>query len=232
MTRTRAVLLSLCLPVLAGCEVSPEGELVPARGFLSDFASPGSSGGASALAQPDGGARLIEAAPLADGEIIVAGPPGYCIDPETVESGRRGGFAMLASCNILSGGKTGPEVTPAIITVSVGPEEETPVQPSVETLAELSGASVLEARSDEATTFVYLEEGGQELLPGGSPGYWRGAFLQGARLVGLAVYAPADSGLTRDAGAELLSITAERIRRASPRREIPVSASGSATPPG
>jgi hypothetical protein len=38
---------------------------------------------------------------LAGGEIQLAGPPGYCIDAESLRTGRTGGFALLASCAAL-----------------------------------------------------------------------------------------------------------------------------------
>jgi hypothetical protein len=232
MLPVRAALVLPLLLALAACEVTPEGEIVPQRGFLSGFAAPDVSGGPSARAEPGGGADLVEAAAIAGGDVVVAGPPGYCIDTSTVESSPRGGFAVLASCNILSAGQSGAAVTPALVTVSAGPREAQPVQPGAETLARLSDASALAADESDTLTMVYLAEGGDALLPGGASQYWRGAFLVGARLIGIAVYAPPNSGLTRAEGRRLLELTAERIRRASPDAPIPVSGNGAGTSRG
>ncbi|SIS55903.1 hypothetical protein SAMN05421759_101416 [Roseivivax lentus] len=214
------------LLALAGCEVAPDGTLAPSRGFLTGFSSPGSEGGNAALAQPDAARALIEAVEIADGDVIVAGPFGYCVDPTTVESGRTRGFVVLASCNILSDGASGAAVPPALITVTVGPEERRVAEPDAETLARLAKAPLLEARSAEGLTLAYLGQGGDTLFEGGDPQYWRGAFLLGKRLIGLAIYAPADSGIEDRDGARLLQETYERIRAASPALGQPVSAGG------
>ena len=224
MRSIRGISLALgAMLALAGCEVSPDGQLVVPRGFLADFSSPGSEGGSAALAQPDASRALIEAVEVAGGDVIVRGPAGYCVDPTTVESSADGGFAVLASCNILSGGAAGAAVAPALITVTVGPAERQVVRPDAETLAKLAGAPLLEARDRGALTLAYLGTGGDAILSDGNPRYWRGAFLQGARLVGLAVYAPEGSGIDAADGARLLQAAYERIRAASPERELPVS---------
>ena len=58
---------------------------------------------------------------LAGGRISVSGPQGYCIDATTLRRTPTGGFAAIASCNILTGGAEGPIVEPVLLTVSVSP---------------------------------------------------------------------------------------------------------------
>ncbi|QFS84442.1 hypothetical protein FIU97_16930 [Roseivivax sp. THAF40] len=211
---------------LAGCEVTPDGDLVPNRGFLAGFNSPGSEGGNAALAQPDASRALVEAVEIAGGDVIVAGPFGYCVDPTTVKSGRSRGFVVLASCNILSNGAAGSAVPPALITVTVGPKEQRVAQPDAATLAQLAEAPLLEARDQDGLALAYLGTGGDALFDGGDPSYWRGAFLLGNRLIGLAIYAPAESGIEDRDGARLLQETFAKIRDASPDPARPVSAGG------
>ncbi len=217
---------ALSVVFLGACEVTSDGQLVANRGFLAGFSSPGSEGGSAALAQPDAERALVEAVSLVDGAVIVAGPFGYCVDPSTVDNGRNRGFAVLASCNILSNGNAGAAVPPALITVSVGPAERRVAQPDAATLAGLAEAPLLEARQEGDLTLAYLGRGGDALFAGGDPTYWRGAFLLGNRLIGLAIYAPADSGIEERDGARLLQQTYEKIRDASPDPDRPVSAGG------
>ncbi|MHA6324709.1 dihydroxy-acid dehydratase [Roseivivax sp. CAU 1753] len=208
---------------LSGCAVSPDGDFDMPKGFLSGFQSPGSEGGNAALAQPDAARSLVETVAVAGGDVVVAAPFGYCVDPSTLESGRNGGFVVLASCNILSGGASGASVPPALITVTVGRAERNAVRPDAATLARLADAPLLQMRDEDGLSLAFLGSGGDALFSGGNPRYWRGAFLQGSRLVGLAVYAPAGSGIDGEDGARLLEATFRRIREESPRNATPVS---------
>ena len=115
---------------------------------------------------------------------MAAGPRGFCVDPGTVERRSDGGFAVLASCNILSRGMAGPEISPALITVSVGPSAAAPARPDGDMLAELSEAPLLADRSRGAFTLVQLGAGGDRIFPGSAERYWRGAFLVGLGATG------------------------------------------------
>ena len=44
----------------------------------------------------------LQQAALEEGAVVVGGPGGYCIDPVTLERRAGRGFAVLASCQILS----------------------------------------------------------------------------------------------------------------------------------
>ena len=61
-----------------------------------------------------------------------------------------------------------------------------------------------------------LSDGGEAVLDGGDPRYWRGAFVQNGHLVGLALYAPDGSALTGRQGADMLRAVRDRIRDLSP----------------
>ncbi|MHA6346635.1 dihydroxy-acid dehydratase [Roseivivax sp. CAU 1761] len=206
-----AVLLAL---VLAGCATGPDGR---ARAFLDGFTTPGSEGGASALAKPDSDLPPIRRAALAGGEVVVAGPDGYCIDPVTLKGTAREGVVILASCRILSGGRTGPEVAPALITVTVGAREPAPVLPDPPTLAGIAGAPLASGETRGGFSLAQISEGGGRFFEGSDGRYWRGAFVLRSRLVALALYAPAGSPLAAGRrGAELLDQVQRAIRAASP----------------
>ena len=64
-------------------------------------------------------ASVLTSAGLAGGDIRVSGPDGYCVDPNSLRRSATGGFAAIASCNILSGGAQGPVIEPALAIVTV-----------------------------------------------------------------------------------------------------------------
>ncbi|SFD65019.1 dihydroxy-acid dehydratase [Roseivivax sediminis] len=203
------VALAACLALaLAACEVPEGGELRFAPG-----AGAGISAGRDALTGEEEAAP-IRAVEMAGGAVVVAGPRGYCIDPETVSARGGGGFAMLASCRILAG--SGPAVAPALITVTVGARERAPVLPDPATLARLVGGPAASAETSEGFVSLQIQEGGDTVLAGGDGRYWRGAFLQGPRLVSLALYAPEGSRLAGAPGRALLAEVRRAIAAASP----------------
>lgn len=154
-------------------------------------------------------------AELARGAVVVAGPEGYCVDPVTLGRGAARNFAVLASCQILSGGRRGPWVEPAMMTVTVGPAGASAL-PAPQTLAAETGAALIGGETRDGFVVAHLGDGGAEVLDGGDARYWRGAFLQGGRMVGLALYAPSGSPLAGDEGVRLLRAIRSRIAAQSP----------------
>ena len=163
--------------------------------------------------RPDS-APLLTSAALARGGIIVKGPDGYCIDPTTLRSTSNGGFAAIASCNIISGGQTGPIVEPALMTVTVSPAPG--AAPSPVELAEALGTRLLESRELSALAVGHMATGGENAFAGSDPTHWRGAFVLGPHLVGVTLYAPKDSPLIGVQGAAFLNTVSSAIRANSP----------------
>lgn len=164
-----------------------------------------------------GDAKPLAKVNLAGGDVVVSGPEGYCIDPETRRTGAARGFAALASCRILTGGEAGPWVEPVLMTVTAGPRGTGEALPAPEALAALIGAPLLEGETRDGLVLAHLGEGGAEMLAGGDPRHWRGVFLQNGRMVGLALYAPKDSPMSGTAGAGLLHRLKARIDAQSTR---------------
>jgi len=156
---------------------------------------------------PEAGPRSeVRRATLGSGGVVLTAPRGYCIDPASLRrSGGGGGFALLASCESLSG-VPGVAVAPALMTVSVLPREAgTPAPVAARLAAAVAPAPTDAIGEEDGLAYAHVLEGGAEVLPGGDPKYWRGARAMDDRLVGLAVYAPADSPLAAGAGRRLLS---------------------------
>ena len=179
--------------LLAGCDATGAGN---SFGFLATQESPGNLG--------------LRSARLAGGAVVVSGPEGYCIDASTLRSTSAGGFAAIASCRILSNGSEGPIVEPALVTVTVS--RATGDAPSPDALASALGTELLQNRRLSAVTTGQMATGGETAFEGSDPRHWRGAFVLGDRLVGLALYAPQGSPLVGAQGAAFLNTVSSRIR--------------------
>lgn len=157
---------------------------------------------------------------LFDGEVVVAGPEGYCVDPDSVQRSRGARFALVAGCANL--GRTfANDVTPAVVTVSVLPHDGDAEQPSARRLAGPWQASgVLQEIDGDDIALIQLERGGDGLLPGGDPRHWRGAMVINGHMIGLAAYGGAGSAVTGKAGKDVLTKTAKAMRAASLKREV------------
>lgn len=153
---------------------------------------------------------------FAGGAVVVAGPEGYCIDPATTN--RQANVAVLASCLILSGGEAGPWVPPALVTVTVGPRGSQSDLPEAAALAKAAGVPLLAGGRKDGLVIAHLGRGGDSILPEGDSRYWRGAFVEGGRMIGLALYAPKGDALTGREGAAMLARVRASISKASAAR--------------
>lgn len=160
--------------------------------------------------------RLLTRVGLVGGRVVVAGPVGYCIDPKTLNPGGATGFAVLASCRILSPSGKGSIVSPGLVTVTVGAKGSARSLPTSSGLAASAGGPILGAFESGDLAMVHMAGGGREVLSDGDPRYWRAAFAIGDRLVGLALYAPRDASLAGADGAALLRAVRDQIRANSP----------------
>lgn len=150
-----------------------------------------------------------------DGEVVVAGPPGYCIDPSSVRRKAASGFALLAGCGHLSDAPAGA-VPPAVITVSILPYDAEAAPPTAGQLARpWEGVGVTRQVDDDGLAMIQVAGGGDRLLPEGDPRHWRGAMLIDGHLIGLAVYGEAGEHVAGEAGKALLSETAAAMRKAA-----------------
>lgn len=150
------------------------------------------------------------------GAVVVAGPRGYCIDRQSLRRNATGAFVLIASCESLTG-KAGQPVAPAVMTVSVVPDTQGAAPPSAASLAALARpADVLQSAEADGLSVVQLASGGDRLLPMGDPRHWRGGMVINGHIIGLAVYGPAGSAVSGDAGRALLTALAETLRRLSP----------------
>lgn len=164
-------------------------------------------------------AQALRKTELAGGDVVLVGPAGYCIAPESIGLGRN--FAVLASCQVLTDGKSGLDVPLAVMTVTVDRRSANALTPDANSLARASGSTLVSAKTQGDLVLARLATGGAEVLDGGEPSYWRGAFPLGTRQIGLALYLPKGSRLRGDAGAALLAELYDAIVAASPQAAPP-----------
>lgn len=150
-------------------------------------------------------------AELAGGDIVVAGPDGYCVDPTTLQNRSQRGFAIIASCNILSAGRLGAPVAPMLVSVTIGPRGDQTDLPKPSQIAAAAGAPLLGAETSDEFVVAHLATGGEGYLSGGDMRHWRGAFVLNGRIVGLALYAPKGSALAASSGGDMLGRVKTRI---------------------
>ncbi len=152
------------------------------------------------------------------GDVIVTGPPGYCIDPKSVQQKAASGFVLMAGCGHLSAAPGG-YVPAAVITMSVLPRDPRAQMPTAARLAVPWADVGVEQQIDaDGIALIQVARGGDSLLPAGDPRHWRGAMLIGGHLIGLAVYGDAGANVSGDAGKKVLMDAAIAMLAANPPR--------------
>ena len=162
-----------------------------------------------------GGVPVLRKAVLAEGVVGVQPPPGYCIDARSLSDRPGAGFALIGSCATLTGGASGAQVEPAIITISVSPagEGEAALDSTAFQTA-LGRGRILRAVNREGLNMLQVQ-GGARIPPSADETHWRGLMVLKGHVLGLALYGAKDSAVTGDQGMRLMIDLAEAIRRAS-----------------
>ncbi len=174
--------------------------------------------------------EVLRRVALYEGDVVVRGPGGYCIDHKTMRDGSRGAFVLLASCEALNGVR-GQGVEPVVMTVSVLPDTRGVTRPRAEDIAQLMApAKVLATHELRDVALVHFASGGQGVLPDGDPRHWRGGMVLNGHLIGLALYSGKGGKMAGKDGRLLLTDLARVIRRSSPTR--PASSEKAAPPAG
>lgn len=149
-----------------------------------------------------------------DGAVTVDSPRGYCIDRASVRQDADGRFALLASCESLTG-EPGLAVAPAVMTVAVLPRTGETTPPDAAAMTQAVGPdTVRRAEEDDGITLVQVANGGEAVLPQGDPAHWRASMMLNGHVVGLAAYGPKDGEIAGPQGRELLRAFGATLRAA------------------
>lgn len=187
--------------------------LVLAAGLTLAACVPASEMGflASLPPEPD---NALRAALMGGGAVALTPPSGYCIDAGSLKPG----FALIARCDALGATRKTANVPLALITATVVPQQAgTPAPRAADLASVLDGAQVLQAKDQNGVALV--QSRGETGLQGFGDTYWRGAFLVNGTMVGLALYAPADSKAGGARGAVILGALAAQTKSKSSRQQ-------------
>jgi hypothetical protein len=188
----------------------------------------------------DGGTVATRAATdrvlVADRSVIVAGPPGYCVDRGLSRMGDDAAVVILGSCASIAGSADAPMPSaPAILTVTVAEEVGAVVDIGVlraflatrDGKAALSRSGdpdsvrILETRQAGDVIYIHARHNDAGDLPGVSDTYWRALFELNGRLVTASVVGLARRPITSDAGFDTLRSLTERLLRENGRPTVP-----------
>lgn len=162
------------------------------------------------------GAPVLREAALAGGSVVLKPPFGYCVDARSFSDRASGGFALIGSCASLTGEASGIFVEPAIITISVSPAVEGAVNTDSRAFQTALGrGQILRAiNRDDGLSMLHVQ-GGARVPPSADPRHWRGLLAVQGQMIGLALYAGADSPMIADQGMRMMITLADGIRRDS-----------------
>lgn len=170
----------------------------------------------------------------ADGAVVVAGPPGFCVDPVASHADDSGAFVLLGSCASISGAPDGQRpALRAVLTaaVSVGTQggsvagSETELgaffrSPEGRRALSRSGnpdtVKVLGITHTEGVLILHARD--TSAFPGQavSPDYWRALFDLNGHIVTLSVISVPQAPFTDAAGLHALESFVGHVRGASP----------------
>lgn len=169
---------------------------------------------------------------VADRSVVVAGPPGYCVDRGLSRMGEGAAFVLLGSCASIAGRTDAPMPrAPAVLTVTVSDTAVAALEIEVlraylatrDGRAALSRSGdpdsvrILETRNAEGVLYIHARDVSANVAPGMSDTYWRALFELNGRLVTASVIGLEQRPITPDSGLETLRSLTERLRRENAR---------------
>lgn len=168
------------------------------------------------------------ATPVLGGQVVVAAPRGYCLDPAQRREGPSGAFLLYGTCPGIEGAGPNP-IAPAVLTAAVasgaGDLDVGDMDRLAAFLKSPGGKSALSrgssttrvelvslARSDDLIVMQARDADTIDL----AEDYWRAVFPQSGALVTVTVSGTASHPLAPATGKALLLDLVKGIRRASP----------------
>ena len=162
----------------------------------------------------------LDTASLANGNVILSAPRGYCIDPGTIRRSQDGDFALIARCDIVGTNGFFAAREPVLISVMVGsqPVAFPPTFADLESLVPEGEILNRKPNSDPPMINLLSPHSG---IKGASPNHWRSAFSVNGHMIALALYVPEDAIVASSKSARLLSELTRKTRAASQQPNMP-----------
>lgn len=139
-------------------------------------------------------------------EVVVQGPPGYCVDQATAEDRTSGSFVMLGNCAILRGEGDSPDI-PAVLTALVSAPSDPPQRPTPAQMEQFfrspdgraalahdgvpGSVTVLDTRGDGDVLYLTVRDSSRREVEELGEMSWRAVLPLKDRLVALGVSAHA-----------------------------------------
>jgi len=137
----------------------------------------------------------VAALRVAGDGVVVAGPPGYCVDSSTARERGEGSFVMLGRCAVLEGGAA------EVLTAVISPPSELAQRPDGDQLARFfrsetgraalahdgaaASVTLLQVRPRGEVLYLKVRDNSEDRPDGLAPVSWRAVFALRDRLVAL-----------------------------------------------
>ena len=189
--------------------------------------------GACSLDLPVARAAL-ESVAVAGSSVIVAGPPGYCVDRSATRETAQGAFVLLGSCASLSGDATRPAPrVPGLLTVSVSgvPGDGAvlaapfarldaflrsgPGRRALSRSSDPSTVEIIDIHRSDGALIIHARDSGVSEIVGIEDEFWRALLDVNGRIVTLSVTGFEARPMPPDAGRATIEALADRILSAN-----------------
>jgi hypothetical protein len=190
----------------------------------------GGNGGGGRLSTPATTRTVID---VAGQDIVIQGPPGFCVDKSVSQTGGDTVFVLLGSCRAVSPSTRAPEpAVKALLTASVsGTGQGALVRDSTVSMDKffrsVTGRTALSRESDPATVkvletfqnddlfFLRARDSSAGIVPGAADDYWRAYFDLAGQIVSVSVIGFTETPLAPEKGLDTLRDFADLIRQSN-----------------
>ena len=170
---------------------------------------------------------------VANGDVTIAGPAGYCVDQSATRDLTGGAFVLLGSCaSIANDPRAATPMVAGALTASVSSDSGANIATSIDRLGaffqsnegraalardgKALSVSILSSRRLGKTFFLKLRDTSQNEVSGISQDYWRALFDMRGRIVTLNVFSFQDRPMSDTVSFATLARFVRRIRRENP----------------
>ena len=173
--------------------------------------------------------RAPEKIAVAQESVVIAGPPGFCVDLTATRDSKAGAFVLLGSCaSIANNAKIAAPRTPGVLTASVSAESGSRIATSVSRLdaffksesgraalardGQAESVRILATRKRGDAFYIRARDTSRNAVPGISQEYWRGLFNVEGRIVTVSVVGFKNKPMSQTDGLAMLDAFAAKIR--------------------
>jgi hypothetical protein len=179
------------------------------------------------------GGRAPEKLSVAQGDIVVAGPPGYCIDKGATRDNEDGAFVLLGSCaSIANSVRAAAPQVPAVLTASISAQGDADIDTAMDRLAtffesdqgraalarngDAGSVQVLSTARSDGAFIVRASDSSPAGVQGLAQDYWRALFDIRGHIVTLTVIAFEAKPMSETAARAVLEAFVRRMKTENP----------------